>query len=221
MIDRPRLRLEAVEPVTLVCAPGGSGKTALVASALPDAAWVSLEPADDEPGRLWQAVLTALGLAGAVPAESALAALAAPLPQSRDDFMPLFVNALAGVPEQIVLVLDDVHLLRSRECLAELAFLLAHLPDTVRLVLIARSDPRVPLHVLRLRGRLSEIRAKDLAFSVDEARELLRAHGLDLADDLVRALHERTEGWCAGLRLAALSLQGREDPARFVAAFAG
>ena len=221
MIARPRLRLELREAVTLVCAPAGSGKTALVASALPSAAWVSLESTDDEPGRLWAAVLTALRVAGAVPEESALAALAPPLPASGDDFMPLFVNAVAELPEQAVLVLDDVHVLRSRACLAQLAFLILHLPDTLRLVLASRSDPRLPLHVLRVRGRLAELRATDLAFTEAEAGELLRAHGLELADELVRALHARTEGWGAGLRLAALSLQGRADPERFVAEFAG
>ncbi len=184
-------------------------------------AWIALEAADDDPGQLWDAVLAALDLAGAVPPESALAALAAPVRESRDAFMPLLVNALAALPERVVLVLDDVHVLRSRECLAQLSFLLLHTPDTLRLVLTARADPALPLHVLRVRGRLVEIRGADLAFTEDEAGALLAAHGLSLSPDLVRALHTRTEGWGAGLRLAALSLQGREDPERFVAEFAG
>ncbi|MDA0183443.1 LuxR C-terminal-related transcriptional regulator [Solirubrobacter phytolaccae] len=225
MVDRPRLterlRSGLSEPVTLVCAPAGSGKTALVAASVERAAWVTLEPTDDEPGRLWDAVLTALELAGAVPSDSALAGLAAPVRESRDAFMPLLVNALATLPEPVVLVLDDVHVLRSRECLTQLSFLLLHTPDTVRLVMTARSDPPLPLHVLRVRGRLAEIRATDLAFTLDESRELLQAHGLELHEELITALHGRTEGWGAGLRLAALSLQGREDPETFVADFAG
>src|SRR4051812_28715170 len=99
MIDRPRLRLTLEAAVTLVCAPAGSGKTALAASSVPDAAWVTLEATEDEPGRLWAAVLAALETAGAVPPDSALAALAAPVAESRDDFMPLLVNALAALPE--------------------------------------------------------------------------------------------------------------------------
>ena len=230
MIERPRLserlRTGLTEPVTLVCAPAGSGKTALVAAevrsgAYEHVAWITLEPGDDEPGRLWDAVLSALELAGAVPADSPLAALAAPVPESRDAFMPLLVNAIAALPEPVVLVLDDAHLLRSRECLAQLSFLLLHTPDTLRLVLTARSDPPLPLHVMRVRGRLVEIRAADLAFTLEEATELLAVHGLELSEDLVRALHARTEGWGAGLRLAALSLQGHDDPEAFVAEFAG
>lgn len=225
MVERPRLteRLKQglEEPVTLVCAPAGSGKTALTAASVERAAWITLEPTDDEPTRLWEAVLTALDRAGVVPPDSALAALAAPVKESRDSFMPLLVNALAALPEQIVLVLDDVHVLRSRECLSQLSFLLLHTPDTVRVVLTARNDPPLPLHVLRVRGRLAEIRATDLAFTEDESRELLEAHGLRLDPTLITALHTRTEGWGAGLRLAALSLQGREDPEAFVAEFAG
>src|SRR4051794_10306681 len=203
MVERERLserlRNGLDEAATLVCAPAGSGKTALVAAeaqrAAPPVAWITLEPTDDEPGRLWDAVLTALELAGAVPADSALAALAAPVRESRDTFMPLLVNALAELPEPVVLVLDDVHVLRSRECLTQLAFLLLHTPNTLRVVLTARSDPRVPLHVLRVRARLAELRAHDLAFTEEEADELLKAHGLDLTPDLVKALHARTEGW--------------------------
>jgi LuxR family maltose regulon positive regulatory protein len=230
MIARPRLseRLRAglAEPVTFVCAPAGSGKTALVAAEVRagthrHVAWVTLEESDDDPGRLWDTVLTALGMTGAVPADSALAALAAPVRESRDAFMPLLVNALSELTEPVVLVLDDAHVLRSPQCLAQLSFLLLHTPETLRLVMTARTDPALPLHVLRVRGRLTEIRAADLAFTEEEAAELLAVHGLDLPERLVRALHVRTEGWGAGLRLAALSLQGRDDPEAFVSQFAG
>jgi LuxR family transcriptional regulator, maltose regulon positive regulatory protein len=227
LIERPRLleRVGFAEPLTLVCAPAGSGKTALVAQGARGGAhrvaWVSLEPSDDDPRPLWGAVLAALDAAGAVPAGSALAGLAPPVRESRATFMPLLVNALAELPERVVLVLDDVHLLRSRVCLAELSFLVLHAPSTLRLVLIARSDPALPLHVLRVRGGVQEIRAADLAFTVAEADALLWAHGLELPEPLVAALHARTEGWAAGLRLAALGLQGHAAPERFVAEFAG
>ena len=130
MVDRPRLseRLQSglAEPVTLVCAPAGSGKTALVASQVPEAAWITLERADDEPARLWGAVMTALE--HVTPPDSALAGLAAPLRETNDAFIPLLVNALAELPERVILVLDDVHVLKSRECLTQLAFLLLHMP---------------------------------------------------------------------------------------------
>src|SRR3954470_10541160 len=225
-VERPRLRARLErgldEPVTLVCGPAGSGKTTLLASALRGrAAWASLEPGDDEPGRFWGAVLTALQIAGAVPEGSALESLAPPVHDSRTAFVPLLVNALAELPEPVVLVLDELQVVRSRECLAQLGFLVLHAPPTLRLVVSARADPALPLHVLRVRGRLVEIRAADLAFDEAEAAELMGAHGLELPDRLVRALCARTEGWGAGLRLAALSLQGRSDPEHFVSRFAG
>jgi LuxR family maltose regulon positive regulatory protein len=230
LIDRPRLttRLEAglEEPVTLVCGPAGSGKTALLSSVLGPGtarrvAWVLLEPADDDPARLWDAVLTALRIAGVAAAGSALATLAPPLRDSRQRFMPLLVNALAELEEPVTLVLEDVHVVWSRKCLADLSFLILHSPPQFRLVLAARADPALPLHLLRVRGRLTEIRSAELAFTGPEAAALLEAHGLSLSPELVRALHVRTEGWAAGLRLAALSLQGRDDPERFVREFAG
>ncbi len=229
MVDRPRLveRLAhgLEQPVTLLCAPAGSGKTALLASAAACAgdpvAWVSLEPGDDEPGRFWGAVLASLRLTGAVAPESALATLAPPLRASHGTFTPLFVNTLAELEQRVLLVLDDVHVVRSRECLAQLSFLVLHAPSTLRLVLSARADPALPLHVPRVSGQLTEIRSQDLAFTVEETGELLRAHGLELAPDLVARLCARAEGWAAGLRLAALSLQGHAEPERFVEEFAG
>jgi LuxR family maltose regulon positive regulatory protein len=229
LVERPRLAdriARPQEPVTLVCGPAGSGKTALLSSVLGRSsdqrvAWVSLEPGDDDPARFWEAILTSLALAGAAPSGSALAALAPPVRDSRNAFMPLLVNALAELPEPVVLVLDDVHIARSRECLGDLGFLVLHAPGTLRLVLGARADPAIPLHVLRVSGRLVEIRAADLAFTESEAAALFVAHGVDLSDELVAALCARTEGWGAGLRLAAHSLQGRDDPERFVKEFAG
>jgi LuxR family transcriptional regulator, maltose regulon positive regulatory protein len=229
MVERPRLRERLgsglAEPVTLVCAPAGSGKTALVASVAASlrepVAWVSLEPEDDKPHRLWNTVLEAIERAGAAPQDSALAALAAPVPESRDAFMPRLVNALAALPHPLVLVLDDVHVVRSRECVAQLSFLLLHAPDRLRLVLVARADPALPLHVLRVSGRMVEVRAADLAFTPEETDEVLRAHGVGLTEAQLLVLHARTEGWAAGLRLAALTLQGHDDPDRFLADFAG
>jgi LuxR family transcriptional regulator, maltose regulon positive regulatory protein len=230
-VPRPRLieRLSGAvaEPVTLLCGPAGSGKTALLTSWVSDGqapgavAWVSLESADDDAYGLWAAVLAALGRAGAIAPESSLAALLPPVRDAAGAFLPLLVNGLAELPEPVVLILDDVDVLRSRESLGQLAFLLQHMPETLRVVLSVRADPPLPLHVLRLRGRLTEIRGRDLAFTRPEAAELLAAHGLALDQRLVETLWARTEGWAAGLRLAALGLQGDEDPAGFVADFAG
>jgi LuxR family maltose regulon positive regulatory protein len=228
IVPRPRLnamlRAGLEQPVTLVCGPAGSGKTSLLSSELaerPPPAWVSLGPGDDESGRFWEVVLTAVRLSGALPDHSALHCLAPPVRESARAFMPLLVNALAELPEPVVLVLDDVHLVRNRECIDQLAFLVLHAPPTLRLVLSARADPPLPLHLLRVRGHLGEIRAADLAFTVEEAGELFVANGLALSDEAVRTLWARTEGWSAGLRLAALSLQDRDEPDAFIEEFAG
>ena len=136
---------------TLVCAPAGSGKTSLLSAELrreelPPPAWVSLGVGDDEPGRFWGMVLASLRAAGVVPEGSALDTLAPPVRESRRGFMPLLVNALAELEDPVVLVLDYLHLVRSRVCLSQLAFLLLHAPVTLRLVLSTRSDPALPLH---------------------------------------------------------------------------
>lgn len=229
MVWRPRLseRLDRSreQPVTLVCGPAGSGKTTLVAGTVAGwserVAWVSLEPTDNDPQRLWSVVLSALERAGVVEPGSALAELAAPVGRSEKVFVPLLVNALAELDQRVVLVLDDVHHVRMRAAVAQLSSLVVHMPDTVRLVLTARSDPPLPLHRLRLSGRLVEVRAAELAFTEEEATALFEAHGLDLAPHLVGTLRQRTEGWSAGLRLAALRLQNDDDAERFVEAFAG
>ncbi len=228
LIERPRLveRMDrgTAGPITLVCGPPGCGKTALLCSWLRSetwsgsVAWVSLEPGDDEPLRFWDTVLAALR---GVCDDSPVAALAGPIHDSRESFLPLLLNALAELPTPRLLVLDDLHVLRGSECLAQLAFVLRHLPPTLRIVLSGRADPALPLHVPRVLGTLTEIRAADLAFTRSEAASLMAAQGVGLDERLVGLLCERTEGWAAGLRLAALSLQGREDPERFITDFAG
>ncbi len=217
IVERPRLR-SALErgldgPFTLVCGPAGSGKTILVSSTVAEhagsVAWISLTPGDDRPGRLAAALRAVLGY-DETPERLAV------------DECPLtLVEVLADVREPVVLVLDDVHVLRARRCLEQLSALVMHPPENLRLVLCSRSDPVLPLHLARLHGSLTEIRVHDLAFRPLEARELLLAHGLDLDPELVETLCRRTEGWAAGLRLAALGLQNRPDPEQFVSDFAG
>ena len=224
-IRRPRLieRLErgVAGPLTLVCGPPGSGKTSLLCSWLQErsgaerVAWVSLDQSSDAPAVLWSAVLTALR------GDSAEPSIAPPVRGSHLTFMPRLVNALAELPETSILVLDDVHVLRSRECIAQLSFLTLHLPPTLRIVLSGRAEPPLPLHVSRVLGTLTEIRSSDLAFTGSEAAELLAAHELPLGDAHLATLCARTEGWAAGLRLAALGLKGCDDRERFLAEFGG
>jgi LuxR family transcriptional regulator, maltose regulon positive regulatory protein len=131
------------------------------------------------------------------------------------------VSELGPLEEPVVLVIDDLHELHSSEALAQLEGLLARLPPLLRVVLATRHDPQLGLHRLRLEGNLTEFRTADLCFRLEETRALLAASGIVVSDEAVALLHERTEGWAAGLRLAALSLAGHPDPEQFVAEFSG
>ena len=223
-IARPRLvgRLGSA-PVTLVCGPAGSGKTSLLSEwaqhATTPVGWLSLEPGDDDPFRLWRAVVESLRVCAPF-AGPTLDAVNVPL-SGAPEFAPLLVNTLAELPDTVTLVIDDVQLIRSRATREQLGFVLLHLPSTVRLILAARSDPVLPLHVLRVRTSLAEIRAQDLAFTYEECTDVLIAHGLDLDPADVDVLHTRTEGWAAGVRMAALTLQREDAPDEFLADFAG
>jgi LuxR family maltose regulon positive regulatory protein len=229
LVPRPRLvgRLtQGLEgELTLVCAPAGFGKTALLADWTRRSgravAWLSLDAGDNDPARFWRHAAAALGgVRDGVDAQ--LAPLLRPPPRSFESVVTALVNELAAVPGELVLVLDDYHLIESEAVHESLAFLLEHLPAGLRLVVASRADPPLPLGRLRARGQLVELRAAELRFTSGEAAALLReAVGPDLPEDAVAALTARTEGWAAGLQLAALSLRGRSDPAGFVAAFSG
>ncbi|HEY1622445.1 MAG TPA: LuxR C-terminal-related transcriptional regulator [Streptosporangiaceae bacterium] len=225
----PRLRLTArldeglARGVTLVCAPAGSGKTSLVAAwararALP-VAWLSLDPGDNDPARFWRHAVAALDLArpGLTGPAASLLSVSAPPPPT--ELVSVLSNELAGRDGEVVLVLDDYHVIDSSDLHRSLVFLLDHLPGVLRIVLVSRSDPPLPLARLRARGQLAEVRAADLRFTVAEAAGLL----LDVPGEAVATLTARTEGWAAGLRLAALSLRGQAgaDAVRFVADFSG
>jgi LuxR family maltose regulon positive regulatory protein len=233
VVSRPRLLAllddGAQQLLTLVSASAGAGKTTLLAAWSSEgqrpgpAAWLSLDPGDNEPARFWTHALGALGRSGAVPANSALRSLA-PRPGSEKTFLPLLVRGLAELPTPVVLILDDVQELTDASMLQELEFLLRHAPPQLRLVLATRVDPPLlPLQRLRISGQLAQLRQADLAFTTAEVADLLAAcdHQPKLSEDDLALLQARTEGWAAGLRLAALSLQDQPDPHRFVTEFAG
>jgi LuxR family maltose regulon positive regulatory protein len=230
-VARPRLAGALGEGMArgmvLVCAPAGFGKTALLADWVRSGdhrvAWLSLDAGDNDPVRFWRHVVAALDRAQPGIGER-VAPLLGPPPSSFEGLVTALINELAAQPgeNEIVLVLDDYHLVDTQQVHASLAFLLEHLPPGLRLVLASRSDPRLPLARLRAGGQLAELRTGELRFTAEEAAVLLReATGADLPGAAAAALAARTEGWAAGLQLAALSLRGQADPAGFVAAFSG
>jgi LuxR family transcriptional regulator, maltose regulon positive regulatory protein len=215
--------------LVLVDAPAGFGKTTLVAQwRLSPAesrafAWVSLDSGDNDPGRLWWHVVSALDRAcPEFDAGLILAALQVQAPDFAGTFLPLLVNELAALTEPVVLVLDDCHMIRPGSCYDQIAFLLLHLPSAVQLVLITRVDPPLPLARLRGTGDMAEIRAAELQFGSGQAAELVaRTAGVELSGPDLAHLVDRTEGWPAGLYLAALSLCGHPSPGDFVRQFTG
>jgi LuxR family maltose regulon positive regulatory protein len=231
LVARPRLFAlldRGVQgPVTVIAAPAGSGKTTLVSSWLRGAelpgppAWVPVERDESDATRFWGTVMDALRDSGAIAPDDPLATLTpAPL-GGHEEFLQHLLEGLARLPRPVVLVLDDLHQLRSAEALRGLERLLARTPPQLRTVVLSRRDAKLGLHRLRLTGELVEIRAADLDFTVQETGELMEATGVALAGGYVDRLHERTEGWAAGLRLAALSLARHDAPDRFVAEFSG
>ncbi len=228
VVARPRLTEELERArdaaLVLVSAPAGFGKTTLLASVVAadsTVAWVSLDARDGDPVRFWSYALRALENASPGCAAAALALLESgrtPI----DHVLTVLVNELSVRADDTTLVLDDYHLADTPEVGTGLSFLLEHRPQQLRLVISTRADPALPLPRLRARGQLVELRAGDLRFTLDEAdRYLNTVHELGLSRPDVRSLESRTEGWVAALQLAALSLQGRDDAASFIASFAG
>ena len=218
-----RLATTAAGGVAVVCAPAGSGKTVLLQSWLDalgePAAWVSVERAEEDAQRFWLSVVDelvrAVGTLGWIERVS-------PSPGFRGDaVVEQLLLDLSSLDGPVVLVIDDLHELRSREALKLLESFLRQLPPTVRVVLATREEPRLGLHRARLAGALTEVRGADLRFSEKETRSLLETAGITLSERGLALLCERTEGWVAGVRLAALSLAGHSEPERFVQEFSG
>ena len=226
VIDRPALfeRLAAAERVTLISAPAGSGKTLLLRSWIAEAGltehagWVSVPREERDPQQFWIALLDALR------STTAGAALVGPLTAAPEldcgAIAERLLSDLAELDDPVWLVIDDLHELPTA-ALRQLTLLLLRAPEQLRFVLSTRRDLRLGLHRLRLEGELTELRADDLCFTLDEARELLQSAGAELSESALARLLERTEGWAAGLRLAALQLAGHPDPERGAAEFYG
>jgi LuxR family maltose regulon positive regulatory protein len=227
VICRPALfaRLTEAGRVTVMTAPAGSGKTVLLRSWIAEAglakraAWVPVHGADRDPQRFLISVVDALR------DTDAGATLVRPLTATPDldgwAIVEWLLQDLDSLPDRIWLVIDDLHELRSPHVLRQLELLVMRAPPQLRFVFASRRDLHLGFHRLRLDGELTEIRAADLRFTLDESRDLLAAAGVRLPDPALALLHERTEGWAAGLRLAALSLAGHPDPEAFAAGFSG
>ncbi|HEY1002195.1 MAG TPA: hypothetical protein VGD83_21400, partial [Streptosporangiaceae bacterium] len=231
-LPRPRLAARLDEALSrglvLVCAPAGYGKTSLLASWARNSrhpvAWLSLDASDNDPARFWRHAVAALDAVYPGIGERVGPLLGPPAPQSFEGLVTALINELAARsgPGGVPLVLDDYHLVGSQPVHASLGFLLDHLPPGLHPVLASRADPPLGLARLRARGQLTELRDAELRFTVDEAAAFLReTAGADLPDTAVAALTTRTEGWAAGLQLAALSIRGQRDVDGFVAAFTG
>ncbi len=231
-VPRPRLierlteGLAAGRKLTLISASAGFGKTTLAgawaAGCGRPVAWLSLDEGDSDPVRFLAYLVAALQTVRPEIGASVLAALQSPQPPPVEALLTALLNEIASVPDKFILVLDDYHALDSEPVDDILAFLVEHLPPQMHLAIITRQDPALPLARLRAGSRLSEIRTADLRFTPAEAAEFLnRVMGLELSPEDIASLEARTEGWIAGLQLAALSMQGREDNAGFIQAFTG
>jgi LuxR family maltose regulon positive regulatory protein len=232
LVARPRLLAllsgDPLPKVALVSAPPGWGKTTLVTEWIGSDtaghrfAWLALDREDNDPARFWTYVVEALRTAEPELGAAALTSLRVPSANVVAGVLPNLINELAGLHHAVVLVLDDYHLVENVEIQDGMEFLVEHLPSTLKLVLVTRSDPRLPLPRLRVRGELAEVRVEHLRFSQEETATLLNDMlDRNLEADQVAQLQGRTEGWAAGLHLAVLSLRGRTDAREFIAAFAG
>jgi LuxR family maltose regulon positive regulatory protein len=249
--DRPNLveRLHLQQQInqglnrklTLVSAPPGFGKTTLISTwirrhlaEIPAAtrsqaaeenlcfAWLSIDQQDNDPVRFWTYVISALSSAQPEMKTEALSLISEPQAPPLEEILAVLINTIAELPAKVVVVLDDYHLIDSKQIHRSLSFFLDHLPPQLHLIITSRSDPPLPLTRLRVRGQLTELRDSDLRFSPAEAAVFInQVMGIDLSPEAVSALETRTEGWIAGLQLAALSMQGRADAQRFVQAFTG
>ncbi len=226
LTERLNHGLAARSRLTLIAAPAGFGKTTLAGEWVTGlgrpTAWLSLDEGDNDPVRFLTYVVAALRTVAVGLGEAEFEVLQSRQPPPVESILTALINQLAALPEPLILVLDDYHVIEAQAVHAALGHLLDHLPPQLQVVLTTREDPQLPLARYRARGQLTELRAADLRFTADEAAEFLsQVMGLRFAAADLAALETRTEGWIAGLQLAALSMQGHQDVAGFIRSFAG
>ncbi len=212
--------------LTLIAAPAGFGKTTLVSDWIAGCgrptAWLSLDEGDGDPVRFLAYLIAAVQTIAPNIGADVLSVLQALQSPPTEAMLTAWLNDIATLSDNFNLVLDDYHLIDSQPVDQALTFLVEHQPPRLHLIITTREDPNLPLARLRVRNQLTELRVADLRFSPAEAAEFLnRAMGLSLAAEDIAALEARTEGWIAGLQLAALSMQSHQDVGRFIQSFAG
>src|SRR5438874_6702755 len=233
VVSRPRL-LERLNEglhrkLTLIAAPAGFGKTTLVSEwvafierARTRTAWLSLDEGDNDPARFLAYLIAALQTIAATIGDGVLGVLQSPQPPPTEAILTALLNEITTLPDNFVLVLDDYHVIDAKPVDMALTYLVEHLPPQMHLVIATREDPQLPLARLRARSHLTELRAADLRFTASEAAAFLnQVMGLNLSAADIAALEDHTEGWIAGLQLAALAMQGHQDVPGFIRAFAG
>ncbi len=233
-----RLNKDFQSKLTLISAPAGFGKTTLViewaAYCRQPVAWLSLDEGDNDPARFLTYLIAGLqtlelSKASSEPAwiaknlgEGLLGALQSPQPPSTESILTALINEISAIPQDFTIVLDDYHVIDARPVDNALVFLIERMPPQMHLIIATREDPNLPLASLRARGQLTELRVGDLRFTPSEAAGFLNnTMGLTLSLEDIAALETRTEGWIAGLQLAALSMQGNKDTAGFIRSFTG
>ncbi|MEM7334256.1 MAG: LuxR C-terminal-related transcriptional regulator [Chloroflexota bacterium] len=232
LIPRPRL-IQKLDSglegrLTLISAPAGFGKTTVVTDWLTKSrqndktAWLSLDEEDNNPNSFLSYFIAAIQTVFPKIGESAFAVLQSSQPPLIESILKSLINEMTPISDQLIVVLDDYHLIDSQPIDHALTFLIENLPAQAHLIITTREDPNFPLHRLRARRQLSELRAADLRFTADEGAQLLnKLMGLSLSSSEINTLLAHTEGWVTGLQLAAVALQGREDAGHFIDSFTG
>ena len=226
LIERLNEGLSSGCKLTLISAPPGFGKTTLISEWLAGSkrpvAWLSLDEGDSDPTRFLTYLVAALQTIATNIGEGVLGVLQSHLLPSTESILTAMINEITTISHSFILVLDDYHVIDSQPVDQALVFLVEHLPTQMHMVIATREDPHLPLARLRSRGQLTELRAADLRFPPSEASEFLNhVMGLNLSAEDIAALEARTEGWIAGLQLAAISMQGHQDATSFIQSFTG
>lgn len=229
-VQRPRLDQQLSDglskKLTLVAAPAGFGKTTLLCDWILHrslrAAWLSLDKSDNDSTRFWAYFISSLRQLYPQLCVGVLSLMQSPQPPALHSILTALINELSAITDEVVIILDDYHLIDSQSIHEAFIFLVAHMPENLHLVVTTRADPPLPLARLRARDQLTEIRANDLRFTIDEAASFLtEVMGVKLSAEEVAALEARTEGWIAGLQIAALSMRGRDNLPEFIESFSG